>query len=438
MFANQIFVATVGILNGILMARLLGPAGKGEYYVLLLLPSTMMVLLQLGLPQGFLFYTARGQTVRLISTSFLVTAALSGLGFAIVLVLLPVIQAAILHGIPLSLVFLALLALPFMLEAPLLAGIVMGRQAVRWYAGVTTLQPVLSTVLLVISLVVLGQGVAGGIAVFTIVMGIHAVAFFVAALRVGRSVPRPTIAPLRQLLAYGLRFYPGSLSGFFSYRMDVYLIALLLADPAADIGYYSMAVALAEVIFLFPKAVASIFFPHVAGSPRDDADRQVALVSRVTLLVTGLGAIILIPCAVALILTLLPAFQPSIPPFLVLLPGAVALSGSNVVGGYVTGIGRPGTDSLVSVGALAVNIVANLLLIPRFGILGAASASLISYTLSSVALTAIAARLSSTSMWRFWIPDLDDLRFVVATSRGTVQRMYGMARREVDIRRSSL
>ena len=196
-----------------------------------------------------------------------------------------------------------------------------------------------------------------------------------------------------------------------------------------------MAVALAEMIFLFPSAVATIFFPHVAGSSREDADRQVALVSRVTLLVSGMFALLLIPCAAAMIWTVLPAFDQSIPPFLVLLPGVVALSGANVVGGYVTGIGRPGINSIVSVIALVVNIVANLVLIPRFGILGAASASLISYTLSSLVLTAVAARFSRTPLWRFWIPDLDDVRYVAATSAGLVRRVRNGARGAAEERR---
>ena len=60
----------------------MGPAGKGDYSLLLLLPTTMMVLLQLGLPQSFLYFSARGQTVGLVAKSFVLTAALSAIGFA--------------------------------------------------------------------------------------------------------------------------------------------------------------------------------------------------------------------------------------------------------------------------------------------------------------------------------------------------------------------
>jgi O-antigen/teichoic acid export membrane protein len=76
-----------------------------------------------------------------------------------------------------------------------------------------------------------------------------------------------------------------------------------------------MAVGLAELVFFFPSAVSTLFFPHVASSPREDSDRQVAMVSRVTLLVSGAVAILLIPAAAAMIWALLPAFGPAIPPF---------------------------------------------------------------------------------------------------------------------------
>ncbi len=38
LFATQSFGAILGIFNGILLARLLGPAAKGDYYLLILVP----------------------------------------------------------------------------------------------------------------------------------------------------------------------------------------------------------------------------------------------------------------------------------------------------------------------------------------------------------------------------------------------------------------
>lgn len=62
LFGTQIFGAGIGIINGIILARLLGPAAKGDFYLLVLVPSTIMVLITFGLPVAFGFYSGRGRT----------------------------------------------------------------------------------------------------------------------------------------------------------------------------------------------------------------------------------------------------------------------------------------------------------------------------------------------------------------------------------------
>jgi O-antigen/teichoic acid export membrane protein len=265
--------------------------------------------------------------------------------------------------------------------------------------------------------------VNGAIAVYLIGSLIQSTAFFIGARRVIAANARPEPVSYRELFRYGLPLYPGSLTSFFSYRIDAYLIAWLIADSSEALGFYSMAVGLAELVFFFPNAVAILFFPHVAGSPREESDRQVAMVSRVTLLITSAVALLLIPAAVLMILNMLPAFGPSIPPFLVLLPGVVALSQAKVVGNYIAAIGRTAVTSAISVGAFLVNILANLLLIPQFGIIGAAAASLVSYSLTGLLLTVMAARYTRAPLASFWIPRVSDVRFTIATSRDLLRRV---------------
>ena len=48
----------------------------------------------------------------------------------------------------------------------------------------------------------------------------------------------------------------------------------------------------------------------------------------------------------------------------------------------------------------------------------------LSYTLSSLVLTSVAARFSRTPLHRFWIPSLGDVRFVAATSASLARRVY--------------
>lgn len=423
LFGTQVIGSGIAIVNGILLARLLGPAAKGDYYLLLLVPSTVMALTLLGLPQAFGFFAARGKTRGIVFKSLLLAGFLAAVGFLGTLVLLPLLRESVLHGLALGLILAAFLSLPLALSAAFTTAIVMGRQAVRWYAAINVGVPLTTTILTIVVVGLLGLSVTGAIAVYLIALGVQAVGFAIGARRVSAADDAAEPVSYRDLLGYAIPFYPANLTVHFNYRVDGYLIAWLIADPSVSLGYYSMAVALAELVFYFPNAVSILFFPHVAGSPREDSDRQVAMVSRVTLLVSGLVGLLLVPAAAVMIWVLLPAFTPSLLPFFVLLPGVVALSSSKVVAGYITGINRPGVSSAVSIAVLVVNVVANLVLIPRIGIIGAAAASLISYSFSTLLLTMIAARISHAPVTSFWLPQASDVSYVVATIAGLVRRL---------------
>jgi O-antigen/teichoic acid export membrane protein len=426
LFATQVAGAAIGIVNGIVLARLLGPALKGDYYILVLLPATAMVLVQLGLPQALAFFAARGGVSGMVRQSLALTVVLSVIALTAIAFLLPHLENVYFETAGLGATVMVFLALPLALNATFTSAIVMGRQAVRWFAIVNITYPLVTTVLLIVILGGIGPSVAGAIVVFLVASIVQSTGFTLGARRVSATVEQPSHTPYRELFRYGLRFYPSSVMGFFSARIDVFLIAGLISDAAVPLGLYSMAVGLAELIFFFPSAVSSLFFPHVAASSREDADSRVAEVSRVTLLVTGTFALLLVPAAALIIWVLLPAFEASLAPLLVLLPGVVALSIAKVLGGYVTGIGRPGVNSALSIAALAANVSLNLVLIPRLGIIGAALASLVSYTFNAVALTLYSSRAAGTSVASFWVIRPQDVRFTLVTSLGLIGRVRSM------------
>ena len=143
------------------------------------------------------------------------------------------------------------------------------------------------------------------------------------------------------------------------------LIALLIADASADArlllhGGWSCGDGL-----LLSEGRIQPVLPACCRSSREDSDCQVAVVARVTLDRDSCIRHVLDPSRLGDDLHWsCPHSARHSAPLLVLLPGVVALSGSNVVGSYLRGIGRPGLPSLVSLMALAVNIVANLVPFP--------------------------------------------------------------------------
>ena len=66
-----------------------------------------------------------------------------------------------------------------------------------------------------------------------------------------------------------------------------------------------------------------------------------------------------------------------------ILPGIVAYSAVAVLTRYITGRGRPGTTTVIMLGGLSTNVIANVFLIPRLGTNGAALASSISYAITA-------------------------------------------------------
>lgn len=423
----QILSNGISVFNSYFFARLLGPAGKGDYYLLLFVPTSIMVLVQFGLAKALSFYAARGQTRGIVGQALLLAAIISSSAFMIAVAALPVLRETILRGLGPAQIVFGLCAIPLLLMATFATGILMGREAVRWYAAVSIIQSASATCLLAGLVGLLGLGVIGGVAAFLVTSLLTMVGLVLGAIRASATVPDPGSVTYRQLFRYGLPLYPYGITAFFSRRIDVVLLAGLLADASSPLGYYSVAVSAAELVFLLSDAVSTVFFPHVAASARGDSDRQTPVVARFTFVLTGVGALVVAPFVTVMVAVLLPAFGPALPALYVLLPGVVALSVARVASDYIAGIGNTGVASAISVGAFAVNVVVNLVLIPRFGIVGASAASLISYSTWALAATFIAARLTGVSLLEFWLPVKSDLGLAVATLRAMRRRIAGKA-----------
>ncbi len=412
-FATRVVRFALGFVISFTLARILGPAGRGIYSVATLTPTTLVNLGHLGLPNAFSFFAGRGRSgARLLILGLLFTAVLSTVLLGITLVALPLLADTVLRAAPLELLVLAIVSIPFQLAAAFAGATLIGRQTMRNYNLILIGQSTLMVVLIVGLVGVADLGVTGAVIATIVVALATAVATTFELRRSIATDPEDAVRPgvrIRELGSFGAKIYPASLAGFFGYRADVFLLSALLGDPRA-IGLYTLGVSLAELTFFVPDAVSTVFFPRVAGMERESADEKVASVTRFTVLITLIATVLLIPAAFLAVNVVLPDFRDSLAPFLVLLPGIICLTVAKVLASYVGGLGIPLRVALASGSALAVNIVANVLLIPLLGIMGAAVASLISYTLNATLLVAIASRLSRRPPLEFVVPTGEELR----------------------------
>jgi O-antigen/teichoic acid export membrane protein len=322
----------------------------------------------------------------------------------------------------------SLAAVPFQFLASMSGSVLIGRQRFRVYNVILIGQAVLMLALVVVLVLVLRLGVAGAVWAYVSTAVLASIAVTVELWRaVGEATEPGAPVSLPQILGYGMRIYPASVAGYFSYRADVLILSALLGD-AAVIGLYAFAVSLAELTFFVPDAVSTVFYPRVAGMQREAADASAPQVARFTVLITILAVVVLIPVALVAILVIVPDYLGSMLPFLVILPGIVALSSAKVLAGYISGLGLPLSVAGATGASLVLNIVANLLLIPWLGIVGASLASVLSYTTQAVVLALIAARLSRRRAGDYLLPTGAEVRRLVdgvRELRGHLGRVRG-------------
>ncbi len=93
-------------------------------------------------------------------------------------------------------------------------------------------------------------------------------------------------------------------------------------------------------------------------------------------------------------------FAGAVPALFALAPGLFALGAARQVSAYLVRLHRPLTMSAASAAALALNVVAILVLVPRWGIVGCALASSASYTLVAAVQVVRFCRASGTPLRR--------------------------------------
>jgi O-antigen/teichoic acid export membrane protein len=234
---------------------------------------------------------------------------------------------------------------------------------------------------------------------------------------------------LRAMASFGLQSYLANFASFLNYRLNGLIINAFLS--VASLGYYSIAVALSEAMWLLANGVSTVVFPRVASSERAEANRLTAVVARNTLLATALGCLAMLLVGRWLVEAIFTAkMLPAVTPLWLLLPGTVALSFGKVASSYFSGIGKPIYGAYVAPINLVITVLLDLVLIPRFGIEGAAAASSIIYTIGSAVALAIFVRESGNSVWESLVIQPEDFRLYAKLISGAYGRLSALLRPE--------
>lgn len=197
----------------------------------------------------------------------------------------------------------------------------------------------------------------------------------------------PSLGHARSLFDYSKYAFVSSIGGYFYSWMDVAIIGLFLTQ--SDVGVYEIAWRVTAVVMLFSNSIATTIFPQVSQWDAEDAiDRIESLLSEAI----APALFVAIPAFFGVLL-----FSEEI---LELVFGAeytagwlilIILMGEKVIqsihaifGRSLQGIDRPDLAAKATVISIAMNLILNVLLVLKYGIVGAAVATTLSFVLNSL------------------------------------------------------
>jgi O-antigen/teichoic acid export membrane protein len=383
----QLLLVLSGAASTVIVARLTGTHGAGAYSVAVQIGALVVIGGGLGIDFGLIYFAARDRMSQADLAPTLLWfgvawgALLAAGGYVVALAL----GGSLLKGVGDAVILASVAAVPFALAVRYLRYFLLGRNQLLPFNAVNVVLALAWVIFVAVAVVLIRGGVAGAVwayAAANLVAFAAALAFVPAAVAVPNA--RRALIALRTLAAFGLRAQLSTVLQFFSYRFDLFLLNATAGLGAA--GIYSVATLLAESVWYIPSAVGLVLAPRVAAGVEGDDDDVTAAICRATTLVSLAGAAIIATLAPLLVWLLFgSAFLPAVVPLWVLLPGVVALGLDKPIASYQLGRGRPQISLYVALLATPITIAAYVLLIPRYGIVGAATGSTISY----VATTAI-------------------------------------------------
>jgi O-antigen/teichoic acid export membrane protein len=373
--AANLTLPITALVSGPILARTLGPVGRGELAAVLMPVTFAVGIALLGIPSAVTFYVARrhAPSGRIIRQAAPVVLGGSAVAAIVLIALAPYLLGSYPEGV--RLLQAAALVIPGAAFIQLLRGAVLGR---RRY-GFANAEQSLTAVLRAGGLVLLA--LAGALTVstalwMTILAGLPAAALLLLGLRTAAADHPDASASATEIVGYGARAWGGTVADAANRRLDQVLMLPLAG--ALQLGYYAVAVALAEFANILVGAIQRVLFSESA------ARRDWGLVERAgrcTVLVIGVGAGVGFLAAPFLVELLFGGdFAPASSMARVLFVAAVPASVGSVLAAGLLGAGHPGGTSIAQGVALCLTLAGIAVLVPRFGGLGAAYTSLVAYS----------------------------------------------------------
>lgn len=373
---NQVIRVVLGALTSILVARSLGPSGQGYVAYALLIFTLLGNYGHLGLNNAVMYFLKRGgiDPARLLGNN---------------------ISALLLTWLLISAVLLLLRSFGVVLEdynyLYILGGLLLVLASFiyanhhAWFTADERIIPANLYNLAVffpksaIIILLWVCGLLSPAAFFAISVAALLFNALILHFKLGQRFRLLIDLPLLKAeYSYGAAIWLAAVFSFLHLRVDQIMIRSMLGN--SYLGVYSVAVSLAELMFLIPLSVNSALLGRLYNTEDPQTSRRVlAQTLKFSFYICAVLALLGIPLSLLIPVFYGAAYAQAAPATMILLGGMVFAALAYISPQHFFSLGKPRIHLLLSGLTLLLNTLLNLLWIPVWGISGAALASSVSY-----------------------------------------------------------
>lgn len=408
-FGFKVLGAVLGLANVLIVARALGPSGRGE--VAFVFATTLLVAQFASLGAHWAIPNLAARDRRLLAPLLGNSAVLSlvlGLSAAAVVgnaaSAIPWLGGHVAPGDRL----IGLATVPVLILSYFLLTAAQSESLFR-LMNLSMFTPAVTTFTANVILELLGELDVRSVVLSWAIGQVLALAVLLVGVRrgIGRF-GRPDLRLARSMVGFGVKANVGHMGMAGTYRLDQWVLGSIAG--ARPLGLYSVAVAWAEALFFLPEAVAMVQRPELVRGGRELVSRRATAGLRTTLALTLASSAVVIAAAPLLCTVVFgKGFAGSVDDLRILALGATGVCAIKQLGAALTAQGRPLRETGAVLVALVTAIVADVLLIPTWGDLGASIASTLSYLIGGVAMAVVFAHTFRVRPAQF-VPRFAELR----------------------------
>ena len=377
-FGSNLAVTASSLLIGIILSRILGASGYGLYSSIIVVPLIVIGFTQLGIRRATMYHLAakklpEDSIVSAVFILLLLTSLLSILICGLVFLFSETRKA---DPVLLTLI---MITVPFVLCNVFAGGVFLGKQEIL-RANILNAGPTILNLVFVIFFVwILRLSVTGAfLALFSGNICMFFFVFYI--IRKSYHITwKYHEGIMKSMVRLGAVFALSIFIMQLNYRMDILLLKKY--STLEQVGLYSLAVQIAEQLWHVPYAIETIVLTRSAAATDEQAsNRTVASIMRVSFLISILfGGVVYLVVPYLIPLIFGSEFTSSVPMIRGILPGVLLLVVFRILNSRLAGMGKPQVAIYCFIMPLFVNLLLNILWIPRYGGMGAVWATNASY-----------------------------------------------------------